>query len=216
MYYPRHIFWTWAELSRRVARPNEFSVSHRRRDFISGIDSNFPNGSLKINRAAQRDLSAGARISLYRPERVNIALSLDAYNIITMPSFSSLCLLLFSPLSRHPAKWPNPPCNVFVATTFSGSAILILCVPRSLYCLSLSLSLSVSLRPTVTLPPRVDWIHLTGYTACDITALWCMAKRVVALRHHNLTSATERNGSRDRYCSRLVFTLDWLLAMVPW
>lgn len=37
-----------------------------RRDFISGIDGNFPNGSLKINRAAQRDLSA---------EGLNIALS---------------------------------------------------------------------------------------------------------------------------------------------
>lgn len=52
------------------------------------------------------------------------------------------------------------------------------------------------LRSSVTSPPRVDWIHLTGYTACDITALWCMAERVVALRHHNLTSAMEWNGSR--------------------
>ena len=81
--------------------------------------------------------------------------------------------------------------------------------------ISLSRSLSSPLCQSVTLPPRVDWIHLTGYTAYDITALWCMAERVVALRHHNLTSATGRNGTRAWHCSPgLVFALDWPLVVI--
>lgn len=131
-----------------------------------------------------------------------------------MSSLSTLCpLLLLSPLSRHPvlSVLPSPPLQrrLSLATMFSGPAILILSVQPSR-----SLSL-VPLCQSVTLPPRVDWIHLTGYTAYDITALWCMAERVVALRHHNLTSATERNGTRAWHCSPgLVFTLDWPLVVI--
>ena len=126
---------------------------------------------------------------------INITLSPDARNIITV---SSLCsLLLLSPLSRHPVLSVLPlATRLSLATMFSGPAILILSARPSR-----SLTLSSPLCQSVTLPPRVDWIHLTGYTAYDITALWCMAERVVALRHHNLTSATERNGTRAWHCS---------------
>lgn len=133
-------------------------------------------------------------------------------NVITVSSFSTLCL---HSCFLHSANCNPPPPLPDCATRLCSR-----CSPardsHSTYLsppLSLSPYLRVSvppLRSSVTSPPRVDWIHLTGYMACDITALWCMAKRVVALRHHNLTTAMEWNGSRGRgNCSRLAaFNVD--------
>lgn len=131
-------------------------------------------------------------------------------NVITVSSFSTLCLHSCFLHSANCNPPPSPIAPPVYAVGVLRPAILILRISLPL---SLSPYLCVSvppLRSSVTSPPRVDWIHLTGYTACDITALWCMAKRVVALRHHNLTTAMEWNGSRGRgNCSRLAaFNVD--------
>lgn len=107
-----------------------------RRGFISGIDGNFPNGSLKINRAAQRDLSdEGLNIAL-SPLAASISrcLSMRA-NVITVSSFSTLCLLVFSTLSTVTLPLPITP-PVYAVGVLSG--------PRFSFRVSLSLFLSLS------------------------------------------------------------------------
>lgn len=108
-----------------------------RRDFISGIDGNFPNGSLKINRAAQRDLSDGGLNIALSPLAASISRYLSMRgNVITVSSFSTLCLLVFSTL---PTLTPLPPSRLrhpFMQSVFSGLRF-------SFYIFSLFLSLSV-------------------------------------------------------------------------
>lgn len=112
-----------------------------RRDFISGIDGNFPNGSLKINRAAQRDLSdEGLNIAL-SPLAASISRYLSMRgNVITVSSFSTLCLLVFSTL---PTPFLSPDCATRLCSRCSPA--------RDSHSTYISLSLSLSLRISVSL-----------------------------------------------------------------
>lgn len=118
-----------------------------RRGFISGIDGNFPNGSLKINRAAQRDLSdEGLNIAL-SPLAASISRCLSMRgNVITVSSFSTLCLLVFSTLPTVTLS-PLPDYATRLCTRCSlRSAILIPRIALSLsLCFTLYLCVSVSL-----------------------------------------------------------------------
>lgn len=204
----------WANLARRSRAFNRFL-----RFWRSG-ETSFP-GLMAISQRQFENQPRSTKGFIGRgPKHRSIALgrvSASRYlsmrgNVITVSSFSTLCL---HSCFLHSANCNPPPPLPDCATRLCSR-----CSPardsHSTYLsppLSLSPYLRVSvppLRSSVTSPPRVDWIHLTGYMACDITALWCMAKRVVALRHHNLTTAMEWNGSRGRgNCSRLAaFNVD--------
>lgn len=115
-----------------------------RRDFISGIDGNFPNGSLKINRTAQRFIGRGPKHRSIALGRVSASRYLSMRgNVITVSSFSTLCL---HSCFLHSANCNPPPPRLrhpFMQSVFSG--------PRFSFYVSLSPSLSLRISASLFL-----------------------------------------------------------------